>query len=82
MAAEAEAAITQGALRYGTTTRCKLCRSNCKSREIYNGGQPHEPILQCVQLKPLAATANNVERYRVVFSDVRNWIQAMLGTRA
>ncbi|KAI9681120.1 MAG: Replication factor A protein 1 [Caeruleum heppii] len=42
-----------------------------------------EPILQCVHIKPLAAQQpNGPERYRVVFSDVHNFIQSMLATQA
>ncbi|MCJ1352714.1 MAG: Replication factor A protein 1 [Icmadophila ericetorum] len=40
------------------------------------------PILQCVQIKPLAATEGTVERFRVVFSDVSNFVQSMLATQA
>lgn len=40
------------------------------------------PVLQCVQIKPLAPRQpNGPERYRVVFSDVRNFVQSMLATR-
>jgi replication factor A1 len=43
------------------------------------------PILQCLQIKPLAAQpaagAAAVERYRVVLSDLRNYVQCMLATR-
>lgn len=39
------------------------------------------PILQCVQIKPLQGASGTVERFRVVFSDIRNFIQSMLATR-
>lgn len=39
------------------------------------------PIVQCVQIKPLAAQPGNPERYRVVFSDISNFVQTMLATR-
>ncbi|KAI0885655.1 replication factor-a protein [Annulohypoxylon maeteangense] len=44
------------------------------------------PILQCLQIKPLAAqqnaTGQQPERYRVVLSDIRNYVQCMLATQA
>lgn len=39
-----------------------------------------EPILQCVQIKPMASQGN-VERFRVVMSDSLNFMQGMLGQR-
>ncbi|KAI9836842.1 MAG: hypothetical protein M1819_001007 [Sarea resinae] len=41
-----------------------------------------EPVLQCVQIKPLAGQPNAPERYRVVFSDIQNFVQSMLATQA
>ncbi len=41
------------------------------------------PILQCVQIKtmePKAGEANPVQRFRVVLSDIRNFIQTMIAT--
>jgi hypothetical protein len=41
------------------------------------------PVLQCVQIKtmePKAGDANPVQRFRVVLSDVRNFIQTMIAT--
>ncbi|KAI1363849.1 replication factor-A protein [Xylaria arbuscula] len=42
------------------------------------------PVLQCLQIKPLAATnaAAQQERYRIVLSDIRNYVQCMLATQA
>ncbi|KAI0445335.1 replication factor-A protein [Xylaria telfairii] len=45
------------------------------------------PILQCLQIKPLAAqqapgAPAQQERYRVVLSDIRNYVQCMLATQA
>ncbi|KAI9818302.1 MAG: Replication factor A protein 1 [Thelocarpon impressellum] len=43
---------------------------------------PAQPVVQCVQIKPLASQAQNgPERYRVVFSDVNNFVQSMLATQ-
>lgn len=39
------------------------------------------PVVQCVQVKPLPAQSGNPERYRVVFSDISHFIQAMLATQ-
>lgn len=39
------------------------------------------PVCQCVQIKPLAAqSTGNPERYRVVLSDIKNFVQSMLAT--
>ncbi|CAF9909670.1 MAG: hypothetical protein GOMPHAMPRED_006836 [Gomphillus americanus] len=37
-----------------------------------------QPILQCVQIKPLGVTAEKQNRFRVVVSDTRNYVQSML----
>lgn len=48
------------------------------SLEMVGQGQiPENPILQCVQIKPMASQHGN-ERYRVVMNDSRNYIQGML----
>ncbi|KAB8240624.1 hypothetical protein BDV35DRAFT_372666 [Aspergillus flavus] len=39
-----------------------------------------EPVVQCVQIKPLPPQQNNQERYRAVFSDISNYVQTMLAT--
>ncbi|KAL5363985.1 hypothetical protein BJX96DRAFT_156541 [Aspergillus floccosus] len=44
--------------------------------------QVREPIVQCVQIKPLPPQQNNQERYRAVFSDISNYVQTMLATQA
>jgi hypothetical protein len=39
------------------------------------------PVCQCVQIKPLAAqTAGAPERFRIVLSDIKNFVQSMLAT--
>jgi replication factor A1 len=40
-----------------------------------------QPVVQCVQIKPLAPQPNGTERYRAVFSDISNYVQTMLATR-
>ncbi|KAJ5172261.1 Replication factor A protein 1 [Penicillium capsulatum] len=44
--------------------------------------QFQEPIVQCVQVKPLPPQPNHPERYRAVFSDIANYVQTMLATQA
>ncbi|CAN9444347.1 unnamed protein product [Alternaria alternata] len=66
----AEGAITQGAIQ-----------------SIFqpSGCFVDQPILQCVQIKtmePKAGEANPVQRFRVVLSDIRNFIQTMIATTA
>ncbi|KAL9106501.1 MAG: hypothetical protein Q9227_008480 [Pyrenula ochraceoflavens] len=39
-----------------------------------------EPIVQCVQIKPLGPQQGAPDRYRVVCSDISNFIQCMLAT--
>ena len=52
---------------------------------IFNSDEPHkavsQPVLQCVQVKPLAGQQGGPERFRVVFSDINNFVQSMLATR-
>ncbi|KAK7893040.1 Replication factor A protein 1 [Exophiala xenobiotica] len=43
-----------------------------------NPNRVQQPVMQCVQIKPIAATAGGVERNRVILSDTRNYIQSML----
>jgi replication factor A1 len=55
-------------------------------RAIFDTDAPNkiqEPVLQCVQIKPMAAKAggDSQERYRLIFSDTVNFIQSMLATR-
>ncbi|PCH06583.1 hypothetical protein PENOC_023620 [Penicillium occitanis (nom. inval.)] len=40
-----------------------------------------QPVVQCVQIKPLAPQPNGTERYRAVFSDISNYVQTMLATQ-
>ncbi|CBY01885.1 hypothetical protein IAQ61_006485 [Plenodomus lingam] len=50
-----------------------------------NGAPADQPILQCVQIKPMepkAGEPNPVQRFRVVLSDIRNFIQTMIATTA
>ena len=52
-------------------------------RSIFQHGQVEEPVLQCVQIKtmePKAGEAGAVQRFRVVLSDIRNFIQTMVAT--
>ncbi|KAI4134715.1 MAG: hypothetical protein LQ347_001297 [Umbilicaria vellea] len=70
MAADAASHISQGALN-----------------AIFNSGDDpssvvSQPVLQCVQIKPLAGQQGAPERYRVVFSDILNFVQSMLATQA
>lgn len=53
--------------------------TNPTTRSICSGERIVNPVLQCVQIKPLNGAG--VERFRVVFSDIRNFIQSMLATR-
>ncbi|KAK5135705.1 hypothetical protein LTR08_004691 [Meristemomyces frigidus] len=46
--------------------------------QIGRGLLPESPVLQCVQIKPMASQNGN-ERYRVVMNDTQNFIQGMLG---
>jgi len=48
---------------------------------IYNNEPIEGPVFQCVQLKPMGGGANGVERFRLVWSDIRNYIQSMLATQ-
>ncbi|KAF1834864.1 replication protein-like protein A 70 kDa DNA-binding subunit [Decorospora gaudefroyi] len=66
----AEGAITQGAIQ---------------SIFQASGCFVEHPILQCVQIKtmePKAGEPNAVQRFRVVLSDIRNFIQTMIATAA
>ncbi len=45
-------------------------------------GRVQQPLVQCVQVKPIAAQQGAPERYRVVFSDIQNYVQTMLATAA
>ncbi|EMC95917.1 hypothetical protein BAUCODRAFT_71964 [Baudoinia panamericana UAMH 10762] len=45
--------------------------------QVARGTLPENPIMQCVQIKPMASTQGQ-ERYRVVWNDTTNFIQGML----
>ncbi|KAL8699522.1 MAG: hypothetical protein Q9224_001374 [Gallowayella concinna] len=40
-----------------------------------------QPVLQCVQVKPIAGQQGGPERFRVVFSDISNFVQSMLASQ-
>lgn len=50
-------------------------------KRIFGGEMVHEPVFQCVQIKPMASNQNGTERWRVVFNDSQNFIQSMLAQR-
>ena len=52
----------------------------CLSRIAEDANSIVDPILQCVQIKPMNST-NGAERYRVVMNDSTNFMQGMLGQR-
>jgi replication factor A1 len=47
-------------------------------RRVFAGEQIMDPVVQCVQIKPMNNSATGVERFRVVFNDTVNFIQSML----
>ncbi|KAI5271139.1 replication factor-a protein [Aureobasidium subglaciale] len=47
-------------------------------RRVFAGEQIQDPVVQCVQIKPMNNSATGVERFRVVFNDTVNFIQSML----
>ncbi|KXS96621.1 hypothetical protein AC578_10433 [Pseudocercospora eumusae] len=51
-------------------------------RQITEGNPVENPILQCVQIKPMAQGAGGTERWRVVFNDTTNFIQGMLSSQS
>ncbi|OCK79190.1 replication factor-a protein [Lepidopterella palustris CBS 459.81] len=63
----AEAAINQGSLR-----------------AIFEQGADSvsNPVMQCVQLKAMDKQTGTTPRYRLVLSDIQNFIQTMLATQA
>lgn len=50
-------------------------------QNITQGNNVEGPILQCVQIKPMAQGQNGTERWRVVFNDTVNFIQGMIAQR-
>ncbi|KAF2173810.1 hypothetical protein M409DRAFT_16080 [Zasmidium cellare ATCC 36951] len=51
-------------------------------RSITGGQHVDSPILQCVQIKPMAQGQNGTERWRVVFNDTVNFIQGMIAQQS
>ena len=49
-------------------------------RQITDRIEVDQPVVQCVQIKPMNSQ-NGVERFRVVMSDSVNFMQGMLGQR-
>ncbi|KAN0072514.1 hypothetical protein V8E54_009443 [Elaphomyces granulatus] len=41
-----------------------------------------EPVVQCLQIRSLPPQENGQERYKVIFSDITNYIQTMLAAQA
>lgn len=41
-----------------------------------------DPVVQCVQIKPMAPGQNGIERFRVVWNDTVNFIQSMITSQA
>ncbi|KAL8710876.1 MAG: hypothetical protein Q9220_004680 [cf. Caloplaca sp. 1 TL-2023] len=49
---------------------------------IFDGNNTiNQPVLQCVQVKPIAGQQGGPERFRVVFSDISNFVQSMLASQ-
>ena len=51
-------------------------------RRISNNEEVVDPIVQCVQIKPMGAGTNGEPRYRVVWNDTINFIQSMITTQS
>lgn len=51
-------------------------------RRINNSEHVDQPIVQCLQIKPMGPTAQGGERYRVVWNDTENFIQSMITQQA
>lgn len=50
-------------------------------RRVFAGESVVDPVVQCVQIKPMPSMPNGQERYRVVFNDTINFIQSMIAQR-
>lgn len=50
-------------------------------RRVFAGENVENPIVQCVQIKPMQNQSSGTERYRVVFNDTVNFIQSMIAQR-
>ena len=57
-----------------------VLNQGCLRQITENNLTVEQPIVQCVQIKPMASQ-NGVERFRVVMSDSINFMQGMLGQR-
>jgi len=84
----AEEVITQGALKYGAQNIYSfLCLCLTIFSAIFNDQDSLArdypvPVCQCVQMKTLGSqTEGAPERYRLVLSDMKNFVQSMLATR-
>ncbi|KAF2753828.1 subunit of heterotrimeric replication factor [Pseudovirgaria hyperparasitica] len=51
-------------------------------RAIFEGTPSANPILQCVQIKAMENKSGEGERYRIVLSDISNFIQTMMATQS
>jgi hypothetical protein len=84
----AEEVITQGALKYvAQNIYSFLCLCLTIFSAIFNDQDSLArdypvPVCQCVQMKTLGSqTEGAPERYRLVLSDMKNFVQSMLATR-
>lgn len=68
--ADAESQVTRGALQ------AIFYNPDLAARQF------QVPIMQCLQVKPMAAQSGAGERYRIVLSDITNYCQCMLATQA
>jgi len=50
-------------------------------RRIFAGENVVDPVVQCVQIKPMQSQQSGTERFRLVFQDTVHFIQSMLGQR-
>lgn len=87
MSSDMASQISQGALRFVIKFKNLAIFSNLKNSAIFNDNDGIRekypvPVCQCVRISPLAPQGNNApERYRIVLSDVKNFVQCMLATR-
>ncbi|KAK5048237.1 hypothetical protein LTR84_005907 [Exophiala bonariae] len=64
-----------------STTAAALARVDAGSLVDIFEDRPNrvlQPVMQCVQIKPIAPQPGGQERHRVIFSDTKNYIQTML----
>lgn len=88
MATDPASLISVGSLRsvYGSTHETRSFHAPAAhnlSSAIFDETKTaeSEPVVQCVQVKPLAPQPNGQDRYRAVFSDITNYVQTMIATR-